>query len=637
MKDFNNLRLAMFSGKGGVGKTTISCGFARQWAKNFPEEQILLVSTSLVSSLSNVLQINVNNSPKKCPDLPNLQVRSFDANLLLNEFKERHGEVLQLLVSRGSFVDDEDLTPVWDLNWPGIDELMGILEIERLFNEEKIDRVVVDLAPSGHSLNLFGMLDFLDTLFDSLGLFQEQHRVIAQTFSGKYNADEADDFLELMKSDLAKGRALLNNTISTGCLVVAIAEPMSLLESNRFINSLHQLNIPFAGLFVNKIIHIEAINKQLKPENLSDIELDQYSEQQTLLNQLINISENQPLIALPLTEIEPVGLENLDTLFEQNQVLKQVNLVNAIPLECPAKIAPFFPDFITENKQLILLGGKGGVGKSTVAAGLGWHLAQKYPEKKIRIISIDPAHSLGDAFGITLAHEAMEIDKNLSGQEIDAEILLTKFREDYLWELAEMMSGKNNENSAIQIAYTPEAWRNIVSQALPGIDEMLAIVAVIELLEKKEQDLIIVDTAPTGHLLNFLEMPTALTEWLNWIFKLWIKYQNILSQVKLMGKLRNFRKQIVNAQKKLQNPEYSEFIAVTQAQSTIISETQMLVKSVKNQSILQRYLVHNRYQPELEINPELFPDQTIIRLPTLPRCIPPLTRVKYAANLLFDD
>lgn len=146
---------------------------------------------------------------------------------------------------------------------------------------------------------------------------------------------------------------------------------------------------------------------------------------------------------------------------------------------------PNFSDFIAEERQLILVGGKGGVGKTTVAAAIGWALANRYPEKNIRMISIDPAHSLGDAFGTQLGHEPTQILPNLSGQEIDAEIVLEKFRNDYLWELAEMISGEGTEEGAIKIAYTPQAWRQIVAQALPGIDEMLSLITVMELLNSK--------------------------------------------------------------------------------------------------------------------------------------------------------
>lgn len=175
MKNFNSVNnllnrydsrhLVMFSGKGGVGKTTLSCGFARRWAKLFPDEQILLISTDPAHSLGDVLQTQVSDEALPLDDLPNLKVRALDAGKLLLEFKEKYGKYLELLVERGSFVEGQDLTPVWDLDWPGLDEIMGLLEIQRLLAENIIDRIVVDMAPSGHTLNLLGIKDFFRDYF----------------------------------------------------------------------------------------------------------------------------------------------------------------------------------------------------------------------------------------------------------------------------------------------------------------------------------------------------------------------------------------------------------------------------------------------------------------------------------------
>jgi arsenite-transporting ATPase len=145
--------------------------------------------------------------------------------------------------------------------------------------------------------------------------------------------------------------------------------------------------------------------------------------------------------------------------------------------------------------------------------------------------------------------------------------LLDEFRETYLWELAEMISGQGEQTGAVQIAYGPQAWRQIMAQALPGIDEMLALVQVIELLESQQQDLIILDTAPTGHLLRFLEMPAAMGDWLAWILKLWLKYQDVVGGVDLIGRLRKLRLQVVQTQKKLKDASHTEFIGVVQAQT----------------------------------------------------------------------
>ncbi|MFN6487582.1 MULTISPECIES: ArsA family ATPase [unclassified Nostoc] len=620
---YDSLCLTMFSGKGGVGKTTLACAFARRVAQLFPNENILLISTDPAHSLGDVLEIEVAEQASPLSDLPNLSVQALDAKQLLLEFKAKYGNYLELLVERGSFVEGEDLTPVWDLEWPGIDEVMGLLEIQKLLTEKAVDRIVVDMAPSGHTLNLLGIKDFLDVVLNSLELFQEKHRAIAKTFSGRYIPDEVDDFLAKLKSELAEGKRLLQDVNFTACLVVAIAEPMSLLETKRFLDNLQELEITCGGLIINKI--------------LTDInqDLDRYSEQQKLLNNFLDVSANQSLFIVPQQITEPLGSLALDNLISQ---IKKVDTVTNVPsptIQWPVKISPNFSDFINEGKQLILIGGKGGVGKTTVAAAIGWSLASYYPDKNIRLISIDPAHSLGDAFGKKLGHEPTQLTANLSGQEIDAKTILEQFRKDYLWELAEMMSGEGSEPGAIKIAYTPEAWRQLVAQALPGIDEMLSLITIMDLLDSKQQDLIILDTAPTGHLLRFLEMPSALAEWLAWIFKLWMKYQNALGRIDFMARLRKLRQQVMQAQKKLQDPNHTEFIGVIQAEAAILAEQTRLTESLAKMHVSQRYIVHNRYIQEIELDDSLFVNQTIIRLPILPRSVESQDRIIGAAKLLF--
>jgi arsenite/tail-anchored protein-transporting ATPase len=623
MNNYDSLNLAMFSGKGGVGKTTISCAFARRWAQLFTNEQILLISTDPAHSLGDILQTEITDDAHSLSDLPNLQVRCLNSQKLLQDFKGKYGDFLELLVERGSFVEGEDLTPVWDLSWPGLDELMGLLEIQRLLTENEVDRIVVDMSPSGHTLNLFAIKDFLDVILSSLELFQEKHRVVTQTFAGKYTADEVDNFLVEIKDQLTSGKSLLQNQLVTACLVVAIAEPMSLAETQRFIASLIDLQIPCGGIFINRIITDKSLD------------LDVLSEQQLLLKQFLELDANLPLFIVPKQSYQPLGFTALDNLLSQTQKLNNVEIIAIPQVTIPNKILPSFTNFLAEKRKLILIGGKGGVGKTTIAAAIGWSLSQQYPEQKIRMISIDPAHSLGDAFGVKMGNEPLEITANLSGQEVDAQIVLDKFRDDYLWELAEMISGETSKESSVKIAYSPQAWRQIVAQALPGIDEMLSLITVMDLLESNQQDLIILDTAPTGHLLRFLEMPTALGEWLAWIFKLWMKYQNVLGKVDLMGRLRTLRKQVMSAQKLLQNPNFTEFIGVVQNESAIIAEQVRLGDSLQKMGIYQRYLVHNKYQSGSEIDPHIFPSQTLIKLPILPRSVPPKVRVEIASKLLF--
>ncbi|BAY64872.1 hypothetical protein NIES22_49720 [Calothrix brevissima NIES-22] len=625
MKNYDSLNLVMFSGKGGVGKTTISCSFARYWARKFPDERILLISTDPAHSLGDVLLTEVTDNALPVNDLPNLSVQALDAQKLLLEFKAQYSRFLELLVERGSLADGEDLAPVWDLNWPGLNELMGLLEIQRLLSEKKVDRIVLDMAPSGHTLNLLRLKDFLDVILNSFELFQEKHRVITTTFKGNYKADEVDDFLVDMKFQLAEGRRLLQDENFTGCLVVAVSEPMSFLETERFLVSLKELEIPYAGLFVNRLLAADTLDK------------DRYAEQQNLLAQYLKIAPDKPVFTLPQQQALPLGGMLLDSLVNQIQTINTVELAPPPIIQWPNKVLPSFSDFLAEGCQLIIVGGKGGVGKTTVAAAVAWACAQHYPQKNIRVISIDPAHSLGDAFGQSLGHEPVMLTPNLSAQEVDETKVLDQFRADYLWELADMISGEGTQtDSTVNVAYLPEAWRQIMSQALPGIDEILSLVTVMDLLSSNQEDLIILDTAPTGHLLRFLEMPSALGDWLTWIFKLWMKYQNVLGHVDVIGRLRGLRQQVVQAQKKLKNPQETQFIGVIQAEAAIIAEHIRLTESLAKMGVNQRYVVQNRYSLEAEVEGSLFPKQTIIRLPRLPRSVEPLARIQCAAHLLFE-
>lgn len=612
-------KLVLISGKGGVGKTTFSCASALHYASQNPDKTVFLLSTDPAHSLGDVLGLPVEDVGRSHPDQPNLSVRALDAERLLQDFKSRYGRTLEILVERGSFVENDDLSPIWDMNWPGLNELMGLLEIQRILRQGEADCVIVDMAPSGHTLNLFGLMDFLDTFLASLRLFQEKHRYMIETLSGQYQPDEADRFLDEMTTDLASGRGQLQNTTDTACWVVGIPEPLSVLETERFVAALKTLQIPHGGTIVNRLTGSAA--------------------QRSHLAQFEQIAATMPVLGLPLQPTEPVGTDALRALILQlNSVAAWRDRADATEMTpvWPTPVPPPLDDFMAAGKRLVLVGGKGGVGKTTVAAAIAWEMAARHPQQSVRVISIDPAHSLGDAFEATLGHAPVALTDNLTAQEIDADTVLEQFREDYLWELAEIMSGDTASDGGLQIAYGPEGWRQIVAQALPGIDEMLSLISVITLLEQDTEALIILDTAPTGHLLKFLEMPTALGEWLAWIFKLWIKYQDVIGRTEFMGRLRGLRKQAVQAQKFLSDPAHTEFIGVVQNQSAILAEAQRLSQDLQQRQVCQRYVVHNRYLPSRILPADAFPAQTVVCLPVLPESVNPRSQVEGAARLLFS-
>ncbi|MEN9223063.1 MAG: ArsA family ATPase, partial [Thermostichus sp. BF3_bins_97] len=422
-------RLVLFSGKGGVGKTTLTCALARQLAQAEPQRRILLISTDPAHSLGDVLDFPVTDEAQPLPDRPNLQVRALQAEVLLAAFKQTYGAALELIAERGSWFGREDLLPVWDLAWPGVDELMAILEVNRLLAGGAVDTVILDTAPTGHTLRLLELPDFLDNLLAVFATFQAKHREIAQALTGTYRTDEADAFLAQLQGELQGGKARLTDPATTSAWLVMIPEHLSVEETQRFCQQLQYRRLPIGGILVNQVLWES-------PEQPSPLYLARQQEQSRMLKALTEGLPDYPIWLCPYQLQEPIGSAALDGLVEQLRPLQELPTIN--PLAVPENGIPaettdtlHLPDFLNQGMRLVLTGGKGGVGKTTVAGALAWNLAKRHPDKQLLLVSIDPAHSLGDLFAVQLGQDPVPLLPNLMGQEIDAAVVLEQFRQDY--------------------------------------------------------------------------------------------------------------------------------------------------------------------------------------------------------------
>ncbi len=161
--DKPGLQLLLFGGKGGVGKTTCAASAALRMAGLAPSRSILLVSTDPAHSLRDSL------AGLRPP--ANLKVLELDAQEYLGKFRAKNGQKLREIAAAGTFLDDEDIDRFLNLSLPGLDELMAFLEISGWLEDRRYDSIVVDTAPSGHTLRLLAMpglirkwLHMLDTL-----------------------------------------------------------------------------------------------------------------------------------------------------------------------------------------------------------------------------------------------------------------------------------------------------------------------------------------------------------------------------------------------------------------------------------------------------------------------------------------
>ena len=167
--------------------------------------------------------------------------------------------------------------------------------------------------------------------------------------------------------------------------------------------------------------------------------------------------------------------------------------------------------------QFYLFGGKGGVGKTSMAAATALHFANK--GKKTLIISTDPAHSLSDSFETKIGGEIRKIKKNLYSVEIDPKKAMAEYKEKITPHMEKMdfLKGLGLEDTFDFAGNTP------------GIDEMAAFDKFLQYMQSRDYDVIIFDTAPTGHTLRFLSLPDILDSWVGKMISIRLKFSGIIN------------------------------------------------------------------------------------------------------------
>ncbi|MFQ6002653.1 MAG: ArsA family ATPase [Candidatus Zixiibacteriota bacterium] len=245
------LKLILFGGKGGVGKTTCACATGLHLAEDF---KTLLFSTDPAHSLADSLDQRLNDEPRKVNGIQNLSALEVNAEKALLKFKTDHEDKIKKLVETGTNLDAEDIDSVFALPIPGMDEVMGFKTMVDLVDEASFDKYVVDTAPTGHALRLLTSPQLLDDWVKVMAKMRWKYRYVAETFAGKYNPDEGDDFLLTMKKTIKRIESLLRDANRSEFIAVTIPEDMAILETQRLINSLGKYGIKVKQLVINNVL-----------------------------------------------------------------------------------------------------------------------------------------------------------------------------------------------------------------------------------------------------------------------------------------------------------------------------------------------------------------------------------------------
>jgi len=245
------LKLILFGGKGGVGKTTCAASAGVFLAADF---KTLLLSTDPAHSISDSLGQQIGNEIKEVKDVNNLFALELNAEKALAEFKTEYGEEIKKILDTSTDLDQEDIESVFSLSIPGLDEVMGFKTIMDLMDEGEFGKYIVDTAPTGHALRLLTMPQLLDDWVKMLAKLRWKYRYMIKTFSGKYAPDEADDFLLNMKKTINKIEELLKDQDRCEFIAVTIPEDMAVQETSRLICSLSEYGVKVKHLVINNVV-----------------------------------------------------------------------------------------------------------------------------------------------------------------------------------------------------------------------------------------------------------------------------------------------------------------------------------------------------------------------------------------------
>jgi arsenite-transporting ATPase len=500
-------QLMFFGGKGGVGKTTCATATAVNLANKFPQISILLASSDPAHSLADCLG---DYSPPS-----NVTVLEMDAPKCLVGFKEKYSGHLREIASRGTFLDDEDINSFLDLSLPGLDELMAFLEISRWIEEKRYDCIVMDTAPTGHTLRLLAMPGLVNKWLAALDAMLAKHRYMKQLFSGEYQQDKLDEFLLGISRSVQQLEMLLSDTVRCRFVPVMLAETLSVNETKRLFEELYHAKIPISDMVVNNLY---------PKDNSYPVCSDKRNQQNQVLGEFVKGLSAISLWGIPQYPIEIRGKKPLETFWEKVSTLD-------IPQPSSRILPPFQTPLVTaagnppnHEIEFLFFAGKGGVGKTTLSCATAVRMAQDFPDKNILIFSTDPAHSLADCLDIKVGARPTEVMPGLTALEIDAEEEFKALKNQYAKELEKLF---NRVSSHLDIAFEREVMERVLDLAPPGLDEVMALTRIMELHEEGKYNVFVFDSAPTGHLLKLLESPEIIEQWLKAFFALFLKYQQI--------------------------------------------------------------------------------------------------------------
>jgi arsenite-transporting ATPase len=357
---------------------------------------------------------------------------------------------------------------------------------------------------------------------------------------------------------------------------VTVAEPLALEVTAGLLRELSSRKIPVTDIIVNR----------LHCENGCPVCSAAASTEQAQIRQLAEVSgPSASLWGIELFAEEVRGSEPLAGFWEACWQIEGTGAAtysggpeHVLPeghvLHEPAVVDP--PAAPASGRRLLLLAGKGGVGKTTLSCATAIRFARDFPQKRILLFSTDPAHSLTACLHVEIGNRFKDLLPNLAAIEIDATVEFDKLKARYSADVARFL---RNLSSNFDLTFDRVVFEKLMDLAPPGLDEIMALIRIVNLLADGSYDVFVLDCAPTGHLIRLLELPDIVNEWLKSFFNLFLKYERIFRLPAFAEELIGISRNLKKLRAVLLDPVQSALYAVGIPTQMALGETQDLLAS----------------------------------------------------------
>lgn len=454
-------RFLFFTGKGGVGKTSVACAAAIQLAE--AGKHVLLVSTDPASNVGQVFGINIGDNITAISAVPNLAALEIDPQAAAQGYRDRIvGPVRGLLPDSVVKGIEEQLSGACTTEIAAFDEFTSLL-IDSTLTQE-YDHIIFDTAPTGHTIRLLQLPGAWS------GFLEE----------GKGDASCLGPLagLEKQREQYKAAVDALSDGGRTRLILVARAQQATLREVARTHEELAAIGLRQQYLVINGILpHVEIANDPLAAAI--------YEREQTALNTIPDVLKALPRDLVMLKPFNLVGLDALHQLLVDTPPQAALNVAVPIELDEPC-LTELVDGIAADGHGLVMLMGKGGVGKTTLAAAIAVELAHR--GLPVHLTTSDPAAHLTETLSGAL--------DNLTVSRIDPHAETERYRQ-------HVLDSKGAQLDAQGRALLEEDLRS------PCTEEIAVFQAFSRVIREAGKKFVVMDTAPTGHTLLLLDATGA--------------------------------------------------------------------------------------------------------------------------------